>query len=218
MAEDIEPLSIAILTGGTSRRFPGDKLKLTHLGQTIPEMMVARFAPVTDDLFLQGNGVVEGIRTNPDLAEDTGPINGLLSALISAKYDRLLLLGGDMPFLTPTILPVYPVVEMAVPQQPDGTWEPLAAVYSRQFVEPLRAFRADGGDSFRELFAFYPPTKVPVADFPDPLTFRSINTLEAWELAFGRAPDQLLGKATVLKPQGAGAQKILEMLDRPEKS
>ncbi len=141
-----------ILAGGKSTRMGTDKALLQFGGQTllataleiarslVPQVQIvgpatkfAAFAPTVEDTFA-----------------DAGPLGGIHAALQSSKYELNLILAVDLPFLSSDLLR-YLVSRarassavVTVPRT-GGRWQPLCAVYRRQFAQcaetALRAHR-----------------------------------------------------------------------------
>jgi len=131
-----------VLAGGQSRRMGTDKAFIDWKGRPLlqhalelaasvcPRLSIvgatdkfSRFGPVVEDHFLA-----------------RGPLAGIHAALRSSKADLNLILAVDLPFLEPRFLKF--LLEQAqqstplvtVPRTADG-WQPLCAVYRRDFAE-----------------------------------------------------------------------------------
>ncbi len=142
-----EPLSIAILAGGMSRRMGRDKSLIHVAGLTLLEHVSRSVRALTDDLFVVASGrphLAElGFRVVPDLVEGAGSLGGVFSAMTQAQHDHCLVVGCDMPLLNPRLLTYMASVERdydaLVPvlegvQSSQGgrrTFETLHAIYAR---------------------------------------------------------------------------------------
>jgi molybdopterin-guanine dinucleotide biosynthesis protein A len=120
------PLSVAILAGGRSTRFPGDKALTEHGGERLFESAVRRFAPLTDDIFIQLRAeqgeLIDAVRATcpavgisfdePGVSLTTkgvpgqsrgghhggaGPLGGLLCAIRTARHDHVFAVAVDLP-------------------------------------------------------------------------------------------------------------------------
>jgi len=137
-------VSAAILAGGRAVRFGGqDKGALVVGGQTIRGRQLDALRPLTDDILIVG-GVrvdVEGARHVPDVVPESGPMAGVLTALLSAQHDAIVALACDMPFVTTDLLrrvaALAADVDVVVPRTARG-YHPLCAVYRRTCLDPLR--------------------------------------------------------------------------------
>lgn len=139
--------SATILAGGRGRRLGGRTKPLLDLGgQSILARQRAMFASL---------GVVPRL-VAPDpvpfaglglevVADDgrTGALGALCVALERATTDVVVVLAGDMPFVTAAfveaLLAALAGHEAAVPYTASDGWHPLAAVYRRLAAARLRA-------------------------------------------------------------------------------
>jgi molybdopterin-guanine dinucleotide biosynthesis protein A len=129
--------SAAILVGGRARRLDGrDKSALVVDGVPIIDRQVAILRGRARDILLVGSrGAVPASCTAvDDLTPGAGALGALVTALTAAPTDRVLVLAGDMPFVT------APFVEFLAAVAPDaravvpvsgGRWHPLCAMYAR---------------------------------------------------------------------------------------
>jgi molybdopterin-guanine dinucleotide biosynthesis protein A len=139
--------SAAILAGGRASRFAGrDKSSLVVGGVTIRERQTRALAGVVDELLIVGDrdedhgpapttgGESEPIRRISDRVRNCGPLGGLDAALAAARYDPLVLLACDMPFVTPGLiaylLSLAGTADAVVPRTERG-YHPLCAAYTR---------------------------------------------------------------------------------------
>jgi molybdopterin-guanine dinucleotide biosynthesis protein A len=100
-----------VLAGGRSTRFGSDKLAATIDGVALVRRAVDALAAVTDGVIvvlppgverddLPGNVVI-----THDLQVGEGPLAGLHTGLLAAvRTDEVLVAGGDMPDLQPSVL------------------------------------------------------------------------------------------------------------------
>jgi molybdopterin-guanine dinucleotide biosynthesis protein A len=134
--------SAAILAGGRATRYGGrDKGGLLVGGRPILERQLAELSGVTDDLMVVvGAGpdrpLPDGAvaRVVYDRVADCGPLGGLEAALEAARDDVVVVVAGDMPFVT-AALARYLVslawdAEAVVPRTERG-YHPLCAAYTR---------------------------------------------------------------------------------------
>jgi molybdopterin-guanine dinucleotide biosynthesis protein A len=136
--------SAAILAGGAAARFGGrDKGGLLVGGRSILDRQLAELAGLTDDILLVGvrpgreRAVALGrpVRFVPDRVPDGGPLGGLDAALSAARYDPVVVLACDMPYVTGPLLGYLASLvldhDAVVPLDESG-WHPLCAVYARR--------------------------------------------------------------------------------------
>jgi molybdopterin-guanine dinucleotide biosynthesis protein A len=111
---DLVSASGIVLAGGRSRRFGSQKLAAEIAGIPLLHHTVRTVVQVCEETLVVGppGGLpVElpaGMRSTPSIVLDVDPYQGPLVALVhaarSAKHERVLLVGGDMPDLQPAIL------------------------------------------------------------------------------------------------------------------
>jgi molybdopterin-guanine dinucleotide biosynthesis protein A len=143
--------SAAILVGGRARRLGGCSKPLLDVGGlTILARQRAMLAALgvvprlvaADPVPLQHLG----LEVVADIV-DGGALGGLCTALETAATDVVVVLAGDMPFLTGefvgALLAHVDGHDAAVPRTAE-TWHPLAAAYRRRVTPRLRAELASG--------------------------------------------------------------------------
>ena len=156
-----------VLAGGASTRFGGDKLAAQVGGRTLLELAVAAVASVTtevlvvvapgDDRPLPGGTVP--VRRVEDPERHGGPLVGLLAGLEAADEPIVLVVGGDMPALSPDVLSALIRALEASPGSADAAVllqrsepRPLPAVLRNGAATPAaRRLLADGERSLRAL-------------------------------------------------------------------
>lgn len=131
-----------ILAGGKSTRMGTDKAFIELRGQTLLARVLETARAVTPDVRIVGDPVIfeKFAPTVPDIFRDCGPLGGIHAALRGSQVDLNLILAVDLPFLTP------PLVQYLVQRTRDAVtaavtaprtargWQPLCAVYRRQFT------------------------------------------------------------------------------------
>jgi molybdopterin-guanine dinucleotide biosynthesis protein A len=145
-------VSAAILVGGAARRLGGIvKPSLIVAGARIIDRQVAALQEAgVADIALVGRWLernVPGVHHLPDMIEGAGALGGLYGALITASFDVVVVLAGDMPFVTaPWLRSLTEVGRFdAKVVRLEGRWHPLCAGYRRQIAAGLKA-RIDRGD------------------------------------------------------------------------
>lgn len=103
------PFSVAILAGGENSRF-GRKPKalMPWEDSTLLNRYIRIFSPLSDDVFLVTNhpDLYSAYPLNkfPDALPGKGPLSGIHSALLNARFPWVLITACDMPFLTPEVV------------------------------------------------------------------------------------------------------------------
>ena len=126
-----------VLTGGASIRMGRDKASLEFAGKTLGERAAETLSQVASRVAAVGYPIA-GYRHLDDRAErKTSPasIFGVLAALRDSSTEWTALLACDLPFVTAELFDLLLEAEAreqtaaAVPLQPDGRMQPLAAIY-----------------------------------------------------------------------------------------
>ena len=154
-------LTGAVLAGGSSRRMGGNKLAIPVDGVPLVERALEAVAAVATDVLLvrRPGRPIEGVapvgraaaREIVDTVDGAGPLAGIHAALQAARHDLVLVVGGDMPFLSPAVLRhlaarAREAVDADAVALGDGSRpQPLLAVYRRRslaVVEQMLESRA----------------------------------------------------------------------------
>ena len=154
----------AILAGGRARRLGGRPKLLLPLGdRRIVDRLLAALRAVADQVFIVANDCTTyaglGVPVHPDLLADAGPLGGIHAALSASQSARTLVVAGDMPFLSHTLLArllqrANSTVDVAVPRTRDG-YQPLCACYRPSCMPALErriaAGRLQAGEAVRNM-------------------------------------------------------------------
>jgi molybdenum cofactor guanylyltransferase len=139
-----------ILAGGKSTRMGVDKAFVMLDGRTLLECALELARSVSRDVRIVGDSakfasfapVVE------DRFRDCGPLAGIHAALRASPVELNLILAVDVPFVPPSLLR-YMIMRArnsaatATVPRTNGGWQPLCAVYRRQFADAAeKALRA----------------------------------------------------------------------------
>jgi molybdopterin-guanine dinucleotide biosynthesis protein A len=146
--------SVAILAGGQATRFGGrDKGSLLVGGLSILERQLREVSQVADEVLLVGAHaapVLAGvpIRIVADRVTGAGPLGGLDAALAAAGRDHVMIIAGDMPYVSAQLVAFLTSLghdaDAVVPRTERG-YHTLCAVYARScasFVARRLAARA----------------------------------------------------------------------------
>lgn len=173
-----------------------DKAFLELDGRTLLSRALELARSISDDVHIVGprekfqafGPVVE------DVYREHGPLAGIHAALKSSHSELNLILGVDLPFLTPALLRF--LIEQAsateaavtVPRI-SGGYQPLCAVYRRAFAAPAESALEQGRNKVDALFSaitarVLDETELGQFAFRAGM-FENLNTLEDWERARG---------------------------------
>jgi molybdopterin-guanine dinucleotide biosynthesis protein A len=148
-----------VLAGGQSSRMGSDKALLEVDGQRLIERMLAIARAVSGDARIVGSG--EKFGGFAEVVEDEfsgcGPLAGIHAALRSSGAELNLILAVDMPFVQPQLLAYLAdqaAASFAMVTVPhvEGRWQPLCAVYRRNFAEVAEKSLQEGKYKIDPLF------------------------------------------------------------------
>jgi molybdopterin-guanine dinucleotide biosynthesis protein A len=197
-------LTLAILTGGTSRRMGQDKALMPFLGRPLILRVLDRLAPLADEILLSTNQPAGfaflGLPCLPDLVSGRGPLGGLYTVLQAARNPSVAAVACDMPFANLALFEYErdwlngTGVDAVLPSTPQGL-EPLHAVYRREACLP--AIRKALEEEKLKLTGWLPEVKVEIVSSevtarydPQGLAFWNLNTPEEFRLAEERAREE----------------------------
>lgn len=191
-----------------------DKLPLTVGGVSILRRVHGVLSEACDEVVavVSGEGVPEslpeGVRVVRDLrtgdgGSGAGPLAGLESAMHHARYSRVFVAAGDMPFVSPELVSemlrrLYLGGAYAVVPRIGGRWEPLCAVYARKTLVEVGAALDEGVRAMRDLVERLPEveevTEEDLRRFGEPgLLLMNVNSPEDLEFARSAAGDEHSG-------------------------
>jgi molybdopterin-guanine dinucleotide biosynthesis protein A len=194
-------LSIVIQAGGQSTRMGENKALKLFLGRPLIHRVIERLTPVADELLITTNQPEDYAFLNlpliPDVKPGRGPLGGLYTALISAKYPSVAVVACDMPFASAPLLVAaagflsQEEADVVIAETSEG-FEPLHAVYRRGTCIPAIETAIEA-DQWR-MISWFPqvnirrltPNELARYD-PDGLAFWNVNTPEEFAEAEQRA-------------------------------
>lgn len=199
-------LSIVVQAGGQSTRMGENKALKPFLGRPLIQRVIERLAPIADELIVTTNQPEAFSFLNLPLFSDVqpgrGPLGGLYTALVSAKYSSVAVVACDMPFASPQLITAAANIlaqeeaDVVIAQTFEG-FEPLHAVYRRETCIP--AIESAIADDQWRMITWFPKVKVrtltseEVARYdPDGLAFSNVNTPEEFAEAERRAQSNLI--------------------------
>jgi molybdopterin-guanine dinucleotide biosynthesis protein A len=181
-------ISALILAGGKASRFGGiAKHAIVVEGETIFARQVRVLAPRVEEILVSGASV-EGYRTVRDSVEGAGPLAGIAAGLAACRTDWLLVVAGDMPFITAGL--VQRLIDDAVRSQDqrggdcaeavgiriNGLPEPLFCILHKRVLPAVEARLAAGDYKVSRLFT--DELWVAWIDDADPAALRNLNSPE----------------------------------------
>lgn len=150
----MQSLSVAILAGGSSRRFSGIfKPQVEVCGVPMITRVFESVRPLFTEVLIivhergQADVVSRLVNTKDgkthvvfDVREVTSPLTGLLTAAVYSSNPVFAIVPADTPFVRGETLVklaerLSPTMDAAVPRWPNGYIEPLVAVYRASVVK-----------------------------------------------------------------------------------
>ncbi len=183
-----------VLAGGKSTRMGSDKAFAMLDGRTLLARALELARSVTDNVCIVGGAekfaafaaVVE------DIFSDCGPLGGIHAALRGSAADLNLILAVDVPFVPPALLQ-YLVARarssdaMATVPRAGGGWQPLCAVYRREFADASEQALHAGRYKIDVLFHDFKVQAIEEEELMQagfaPGVFRNLNTKHDLETA-----------------------------------
>ncbi len=170
-APEAGAFSAAVLAGGESRRMGRDKRAVAIDGVPMLRRAVLAVASVAGDVLVACRAesppspeILRGldVRLVHDRLAAAGPLAGLEAALAAARYDLVLVVAADMPWLEPAVLRLLVAEAVARPEAQivalatDEAPQPLLAVYRRAALPTVTALLDSGVRPMRSLLAAVP--------------------------------------------------------------
>ena len=145
-----------------------DKAFLKIGNRTIVEYQLQRLSPLFEELLLSTNLPEKfahlGLETVQDFIPDRGPLVGIYSSLLKARYSHLFAIACDMPFISPGLITYMKEdckdYDVTVPETERGL-EPLHAIYSKTCLPVMKEYM-DKKDGKGRVIEFFPEVKVRV--------------------------------------------------------
>ena len=192
-------LTAFILAGGKSSRMGTDKAFVEYGGRTLLARALDLARSAASDVRIVGSKekfaafapVVE------DVIRDCGPLGGIHAALRASPTELNVMLAVDVPFVSRAFFQYLvkqargaPEAAVVVPRE-DEDWQPLCAIYRREFAAVAeRALRA-GRYKITRLFDEVRTRVIDRKELEDagfsPAIFRNLNTPEELEAEKRRA-------------------------------
>jgi len=185
-----------ILCGGRSARFGSDKAMLTIDGMPMIMRVIQRVSPVVDEIIIAARDPAQGMCITGAIPNDLmvvydsvigyGPIAGILAGLLASKSEYSVCLACDLPYANPDVIDaLFGCAEerggdAAIPRHPDGTLEPLHAVYGRPMIRACQSVTESGARTVRSAISLlsrtvFVPTELLRRFDPDLRTFLNVN-------------------------------------------
>src|SRR5579872_4755279 len=157
---DKSGITAFVLAGGKSSRMGSDKAFLYFGKETLLSLALQAASAVAGEVRIVGDGRKFAAfgRVVEDTFRERGPLGGIHAALSTTATDLNLVVGVDLPFLTPQLLE-YLLLRarecgaMVTVPRVSGGLQPLCAVYRRAFAEIAEESLRAGKNKIDSLFA-----------------------------------------------------------------
>lgn len=144
-------VQFAVLTGGNSSRFGGNKLNYVLHGKAILQQTVEKVNKRSDLPILiigKNNTCVSDVEFHKDIKLGLGPLRGIYTALKYASVEYVFILAGDMPYIRSELINflishIKYEKDVIIPIN-KGFYEPLFAIYKTSLIPHFERFLKKG--------------------------------------------------------------------------
>lgn len=153
-------LTAFVLAGGKSTRMGADKAFIEYEGRSLLHRALEVAVSIAPQVYIGGSrekfahygAVVE------DTFPDCGPLGGIHAALRASQTELNVMLAVDMPFISPQFLRYLTGLAgateaTAIVPRAEGRFQPLCAIFRRDFAEAAEAALLAGRNKIDPLFA-----------------------------------------------------------------
>jgi len=191
----VPDVAVFILAGGKSTRMGADKALVTLDGRTLLARALELARSVTVDVRVVGDAAKFGAFAPvvEDVFRECGPLGGIHAALRASATELNLMLAVDVPFVSRALIE-YLISRaqgsdaMVTVARVGGGWQPLCAVYRREFADVAEKALRQGRYKIDTLFEMQRTQVIGEAELSgrgfSAEVFRNLNTPE--ELAAAR--------------------------------
>lgn len=141
-------ITAIVLAGGKSLRLGRNKVTEPFLGKKLIERVVGSLRPLAGQLLIVTSGEQSGLSSLEktevvtDVYPGKGPLGGIYTGLLAARYSHSIVVGCDMPFINTELLrfmaELAPDFDAVVPRLSQATVEPLHAVYAKSCLDKIK--------------------------------------------------------------------------------
>jgi molybdopterin-guanine dinucleotide biosynthesis protein A len=189
--------AVFILAGGKSTRMGRDKVFVSLDGKTLLARALEVARLVTADVRIVGDAAKFGAFAPvvEDVFRECGPLGGIHAALRASAAELNLMLAVDLPFVSRALLEYLitrarnadAIVTVA---RAGGGWQPLCAIYRREFVDVAEKALRQGRYKIDSLFDAPRTQAIEEEELKgrgfSAKMFRNLNTLEELSAASER--------------------------------
>ena len=142
-------ITAIVLAGGKSLRLGRNKAMESVLGKRLIERVVDRVRPLASQLLIVTSEEqtdlppLEKTKVLIDIYPGKGPLAGIYTGLLAARYSQSIVVGCDMPFLNTGLLRFMAEqsrgFDIVIPRLSQQIVEPLHAVYAKSCLDRIKA-------------------------------------------------------------------------------
>lgn len=148
-----------VAAGGRSSRMGTDKAWLQLAGRPMIEHVIKSLQAATTTVAILADNpeyAKLGFKVFKDSQTGIGPLEAIRTALQNSTTEHLVLVGCDLPFVTPELFKLLINVaedyEVVVPMSYEGKLEPLCAIYGKTALKEVENLIASGERKISTLF------------------------------------------------------------------
>ncbi len=210
MGDQASDVAAFILAGGKSTRMGADKAFVMLDGRTLLTHALDAAGSVTSDVSIVGDAAKFAAFAPlvQDVFPGCGPLGGIHAALRASQTELNLMLAVDVPFVTRELLEYLisrarnAAASVTIPRI-GGGWQPLCAVYRREFADSAEKALRAGQNKIDALFSevrvqTIGEQELEAAGFSAEM-FRNLNTPEELAEAGGSAPSMQMHRSFAAK-------------------
>ena len=155
----VPEVAVFILAGGKSTRMGADKARVILGGRTLLVRALELARSVTADVRIVGDAAKFGAFAPvvEDVFRECGPLGGIHAALHASASELNLMLAVDLPFVSRALIEyliarAQSSAAMVTVARIGGGWQPLCAVYRRDFAAAAETALRQGRYKIDALF------------------------------------------------------------------
>ena len=140
-------ITAIVLAGGKSLRLGRTKALETFISKSLIENVIDRLRHLADQLLIVTSGEqdlpsMDKTEALTDVYPEKGPLCGIYTGLLAARYSHSIVVGCDMPFINTElfrfIAELAPEFDAVIPRLSQAKVEPLHAVYAKSCLDKIK--------------------------------------------------------------------------------
>jgi len=133
-----------VIAGGKSQRMGTNKALMIYDGERLIDRAIGILKPIAQEVILISNLRIDGIDIpqSVDTIKEIGPLGGLFTGLSKITNEYAFVIPCDVPLINTSVYQMLTKhiqgFDAVVPQLPDGSIEPLIAIYSKPILSEIK--------------------------------------------------------------------------------